>query len=246
MSHRVGGVRFVAASPEDAALQTVALTAARAPHHVHLANAYSITLASRDERLSYVYSQGICYPDGKPLSWVSRLRRDKPALEQTRGPQFFLDVFRLGQADGVKHFLLGSAPETLEMLEKKLHDRFPDAEIVGAYSPPFRALSSGELAVQDDLIRSSGASIVWVGLGTPKQDIEAQRITHSVGVTAVAVGAAFDYAAGTLREAPPVLRRAGLEWAFRLAMEPRRLWRRYLIGNVQFVVLVARLWRSRT
>jgi N-acetylglucosaminyldiphosphoundecaprenol N-acetyl-beta-D-mannosaminyltransferase len=93
---------------------------------------------------------------------------------------------------------------------------------------------------QDDAIRASGADIVWVGLGTPKQDIEAERIATATNTTTVAIGAAFDFAAGTLREAPSWLSRAGLEWLFRLAMEPRRLWRRYLIGNLVFIYAVFR------
>ncbi len=106
-------------------------------------------------------------------------------------------------------------------------------------SPPFRPLTEGERAEQDAKIKASGAQVVC-GLGTPKQDLEAQRTCDVVGVTTAAVGAAFDFVAGTKPEAPHWMRRLTLEWTFRLLSEPRRLWRRYLFGNTRFVVMVIR------
>lgn len=136
---------------------------------------------------------------------------------------------------GLKHFLLGSTEDVLGLLESQLRKRFPDAIIVGLESPPFRPLSSGEQAAQDARIVQSNADIVWIGLGTPKQDFEAQRVATCLGVTTIAVGAAFDFTAGTVREAPAWISNAGFEWMFRLLREPRRLWRRYLIGNFGFI-----------
>ncbi len=115
--------------------------------------------------------------------------------------------------------------------------QFPGLKVVGSASPPFRPMTPAERFSQDEDIRTSGAAFVWVGLGTPKQDFEAARICHQLGVTTVAVGAAFDFLARTKREAHPLLRQLGLEWAHRLATEPRRLWRRYLFGNIRFMRL---------
>jgi N-acetylglucosaminyldiphosphoundecaprenol N-acetyl-beta-D-mannosaminyltransferase len=107
--------------------------------------------------------------------------------------------------------------------------------LAGAESPPFRDLTDDEKREQDERIRASGADIVWVGLGTPKQDFEVERLVETMPVLAAAVGAAFDFTAGTVKPAPEWMQRNGLEWAHRFASEPRRLWRRYLIGNVEFV-----------
>ena len=107
--------------------------------------------------------------------------------------------------------------------------------IVGVESPPFRVLSADELAQQDDRVLSSGADIVWVGLGTPKQDIESERLAAALPIVAVAVGAAFDFTAGTLQEAPAWMKSVGLEWFYRLIKEPRRLWKRYVFGNLRFL-----------
>ncbi|WP_199706741.1 WecB/TagA/CpsF family glycosyltransferase [Amnibacterium setariae] len=234
-------------TPIDAArdLAEAARTADRG-EHVHLLNAYSIALADRHPDLAAeaFVGDGWNLPDGRPVSWVSRLRRDRPALRQIRGPQFMLDVCEQGVAIGVRHYLLGATPSVLEALSDSLQERFPGILIVGADSPPFRTPSDAELAERDARIRSSGADVVWVGLGTPKQDREVVRLARSLPVAAVAVGAAFDYAAGTLREAPGWVRAIGMEWAFRFAVEPRRLWRRYLFGNARFIRAAAVHWST--
>ena len=235
--HRVGPVLFVS-TDLDTAAQAVSDHARRgdAGTHVHLLNAYSVTLAERHEDyLESVSGTAINLPDGKPIGWVSRIRRDDSPLQQIRGVRFFLRTFERGVDKGVRHFLLGSTPETLRLLESNLRARYPDAKIVGTFSPPFRPLSEEEIASQDDLIAQSGAEIVWVGLGTPKQDLEVARLARVLPVTAVAVGAAFDFVAGTVREAPEFVSRCGMEWAYRLYREPRRLWRRYLVGNTRFI-----------
>lgn len=236
----IGGLEFQLDGPNTAAKHVVALAKTRCCAHVHLANAYTIALADRDDAYRHLINQGVVFADGKPLTWFSRLARQTPRIQQVRGPQLFLDVLDLGRSSGVRHFLLGSTDELLERMGARLAERFEGAEIVGAYSPPFRPLTAEEIADQDALIRQSEADIVWVGLGTPKQDIEAARLALSTARPAVAVGAAFDFAAGTLRVAPIWMQRAGLEWVFRLASEPRRLWRRYLFGNARFVWAVVR------
>ena len=238
MRQMVGGVPFVATNARKAASSVVSAALSRARgEHVHLANAYSVALADKFPSLAAeaFCSDGWNLPDGRPISWISRMRGDRPALSQIRGPQFFLDVCRAGVRPGLQHYLLGARPEVLADLEAVLRARFPGIRIAGSSSPPFRDPSMSELQARDQDIADSGAHVVWVGLGTPKQDIEAARLAGSLPVVAVAVGAAFDYAAGSLQEAPEWMRRLGLEWIFRLAVEPRRLWRRYLFGNARFV-----------
>lgn len=236
----VGPVNFVATDLDAAAGALCDLAQLGASGaHVHLLNAYSVTLAERRPGyLEAVSGSAINLPDGKPIGWVSRLRRDEVPLRQIRGVELFLRTFERGVEVKVKHYLLGATPETLTLLETNLRSRFPGASIVGSFSPPFRELREEELAEQDQRIQESGADVVWVGLGTPKQDFEAARLAERLPVTAVAVGAAFDFVAETVREAPTLITKCGMEWAYRLFREPRRLWRRYLIGNTQFVATV--------
>ena len=233
---RVGPLEFVAASPGAAVDYVIETVLQGVGRHVHLANAYTVALADKSADYRAILSDpAIIFPDGKPIAWVSAMSRQSPRLEQVRGPQLFLDVFEEGVTQNIQHYLLGSTPAVLETLRAKLIRRFPSARIVGAESPPFRVLTVDEIDAQDERIRASGAQLVWVGLGTPKQDFEAERLSVALPVTAVAIGAAFDFAAGTLREAPSWMRFLGLEWVFRLLSEPRRLWKRYLFGNARFL-----------
>jgi N-acetylglucosaminyldiphosphoundecaprenol N-acetyl-beta-D-mannosaminyltransferase len=239
----IGGLEFQAAGPNTAAKHVVALARTSCCAHVHLANAYTIAVADRDHAYRQLINQGVVFADGKPITWFSRLTGQTPRIQQVRGPQLFLDVLDVGRSSGMRHFFLGSTDDVLQRMCACLTERFAGLEIVGTYSPPFRQLTAEEFAYQDALIRQSAADIVWVGLGTPKQDIEAASLAQSTARPAVAVGAAFDFAAGTLRVAPTWMQRVGLEWLFRLASEPRRLWQRYLFGNARFVWAVLR-WRA--
>lgn len=235
--HRVGSVSFLSTDVKAAVEATCENAVSQTSgSHIHLLNAYSIALADSDELYrGSVEGTAVNLPDGRPVTWISRLRHDPMPLQQVRGVRFFTHTIDHGQSHGIKHFLLGSRPETLERLRTNLLARYPNAQIVGTYSPPFRPLSPAEVAAQDHMISTSGAHIVWVGLGTPKQDLEAARLSASLPVTAAAVGAAFDFVAGTVKESPEFLAHLGLEWAYRLAKEPRRLWRRYLFGNLRFI-----------
>jgi len=236
--HPIAGIPVIACDPYTAAraLPVLVPSEGKTGKHVHFVNAYTVALASEDENLRNVLSTGaLNFPDGKPLQWVSALAGHSPRIYQVRGPAYFEQAISTGREAGLKHFLLGSTPEVLEKLKKNLVARYPGALIVGAESPPFRKLSDAEYKEQDARIVASGANVVWVGLGTPKQDFEARRISESLPVVALAVGAAFDFSAGTLEEAPDWVRAIGFEWMFRLIKEPRRLWRRYLIGNTRFI-----------
>jgi N-acetylglucosaminyldiphosphoundecaprenol N-acetyl-beta-D-mannosaminyltransferase len=147
---------------------------------------------------------------------------------------------RAGRAWGLRHYLYGSTADVVGALARRLAELAPGVEIVGAESPPFRPLSEGEEERLVEQIRSARPDIVWVGLGTPRQDKFVDRFRDHLGTTLVAVGAAFDFIAGAKRQAPGWMQDLGLEWVFRLATEPRRLWRRYLVGNILFLAGVAR------
>lgn len=208
---------------------------------VHLVNAGTLSLAARDQRLRELLARGdLNLADGMPLVWIARWLGLGHMRNRVYGPDLMLDVLEAGLADGVRHYLYGSSPEVVERLAVCLTSRFPGLRLVGVESPPFRPLTPIEEEELAQRVRASGADIVWIGLGTPLQDVFVDRFRNRLGASLVAVGAAFDFHSGAKRQAPPVLRRMGLEWLWRLAAEPRRLWRRYLIGNTVFLADLAR------
>lgn len=208
---------------------------------VHLCNAYTLALADKSPDYGdMLRSAAVNFPDGKSVVWANRLRfgRSIPA-NRVYGPDLFLDVLAVDEPQ-LRHYLLGGTPAVLQSLREQIERRYPSVQIVGAESPPFRALTETEVAAQFDRIRESAANLVWIGLGTPKQDWVSARLAGELPAVFVAVGAAFDFIAGAKRQAPAWMRQAGLEWLFRLATEPQRLWRRYLFGNVRFILAVTR------
>ncbi len=236
--HPIGGVHVTAAPFHECVRMVVEAALAGKPEHVHFVNAYSIALADGDPRYAALLNDGVCFTDGVPVAWVGRRAYGIAGEHWPRvyGP----DVMEAVLARPLRHYLLGGTEETLAALQVEIAKRWPQAQIVGAYSPPFRALTEGEQAEQDAAIVASGADVVWVGLGTPKQDWEAARVVASTGLMTLAVGAAFDFIAGTKPQAPVWMQRSGTEWAFRLATEPRRLAKRYFWGNPRFLRAVAR------
>ncbi len=176
-------------------------------------------------------------PDGMPLVWVGWLR-GRSGMSRVYGPDLMLEICRLSADTGIRHFFYGGAPGVAERLAGKLAERFPGLKVAGWHCPPFRELTPIELEEVVACVNGASPDVVWTGLGTPRQERWAaavrSKLTAKVVVT---VGAAFDFHAGRLRQAPRLLQRAGLEWAYRLAQEPSRLWRRYLRNNPLFVIL---------
>jgi N-acetylglucosaminyldiphosphoundecaprenol N-acetyl-beta-D-mannosaminyltransferase len=244
----LNGIAVVRTSLDDAVADFVQGLTSGAPAQAHrLVNSYTFALADTEPAYwDLLEHSGVNLPDGRPLvAALNRLDQSGEPFEQVRGPSFFVKCLDDGRAQGVRHLFLGGSEELLESLSAEVGRRFPGTQIVGLISPPFRPLTDAEREIQDFEIKTCDADVVWVGLGTPKQDFEAQRICDTLGVTTVAVGAAFDFVAGTKPEAPQWMRRMSLEWTFRLMSEPRRLWRRYLFGNSRFLMLVAREARAR-
>lgn len=172
--------------------------------------------------------------DGTPLVWAAR-RAGLDIEQRVYGPDLMRDVLDRGRAHDLRHYLYGSTPEVLADLEERLRSRLPGVAIAGTHSPPFRELTAAEEdEVVADILRSR-AQVVWVGLGTPRQDDFVARMRDRLPVPLVAVGAAFDFHADRKPQAPRWMMDRGLEWLYRLLTEPRRLWRRYLIGNPIFL-----------
>jgi N-acetylglucosaminyldiphosphoundecaprenol N-acetyl-beta-D-mannosaminyltransferase len=178
-------------------------------------------------------------PDGVPLVWALRAL-GLPETRRVYGPTLMQLVCRRAEEQALPIGLYGGSPEVLARLRELLLERHPLLQIVFAASPPFRAASEQEDAETVDAIEASGARILFVGLGCPKQERWMAAHREALGCVQVGVGAAFDFLAGAKRQAPRLLQDAGLEWLFRLANEPRRLWRRYLVQNPRFIFHFAR------
>ena len=209
----------------------------------HLVNAYTIACADQDPALHRILSAGTLLTDGAPLARL--LRRDNPVLEQVRGPSLMTQCLQHTSSE-VKHFLLGGTEETLQILGQRIQSTYPNAQIAGSYAPPFVNDTSDFLTEAIVRVNNSGAHVVWVGLGTPKQDFMVHDLAQGLAVNAVAVGAALDYLAGTRKEAPRWIQGSGLEWFYRLVVEPRRLIGRYSLGNLRFlkVVIIEKISRK--
>lgn len=183
--------------------------------------------------------------DGMPLVWLLR-RLGLPEAERVYGPDLTLAVCERAAERGLAIGLYGGSDDVVDALARRLAMHFPGLRVAFAMSPPFRALTPDEDARVVDAIRESGARILFVGLGCPKQERWMAEHRERLGCAQVGVGAAFDFLTGRKRQAPRWLQRAGLEWLFRLACEPRRLLRRYARHNPRFVALAgAELWRAR-
>lgn len=219
------------------ALETISgWIARREAHYVCVTGVHGLMESQRDPTLRQIHNRaGLVTPDGMPLVWLSRLKGHRD-VERVYGPDLMLDCCELSVARGYRHFLYGGQEGVPERLAERLRRRFPGLVIAGCHSPPFRQLTADEDAEIVRQINDTHADIVWVGLSTPKQ--ERWMYEHRVRVQApvmIGVGAAFDFHAGLKRQAPRWMGQNGLEWLFRLAMEPRRLWRRYLVNNPLFV-----------
>jgi N-acetylglucosaminyldiphosphoundecaprenol N-acetyl-beta-D-mannosaminyltransferase len=203
--------------------------------YVCICNAHSVVTASKcPEFHRAIASADMATPDGAPVAWMLR-RLGARGQGRISGPDLMLRYLAEAAGRGEPLFLYGSQVDTLVQLKSRLLRRWPSLNIVGAWSPPFRVLSSEE---EDDIvsrINESGARTVWVSLGCPKQELWMFNVRDRVRAVMIGVGAAFDFHAGTVARAPQWMQRLGLEWLHRLASEPQRLWRRYLFTNAVFV-----------
>ena len=207
----------------------------------------TVVECQKDKRyLEIVNQAGMATPDGMPIVWLEKLGGDK-TIAGTYGPDLMEAVCQMSQQKGYKHYFYGGTPEACRMLEVKLKEKFPRVSIIGKHSPPFRDLTEKEEEDMVEEINRLEPDILWVGLGSPRQDYWMAQHLHRLNVPVmIGVGAAFDFLSGRKRQAPRWMRNIGLEWFFRLWAEPKRLWKRYLVGNTQFVFyLFKSLLRSK-
>ncbi len=184
----------------------------------------------------------IVTPDGQPVRWALNLLHKAGLRDRVYGPDLTLKICEAAASAGTPVYFYGSKPEVLKQLGASMLKRFPRLQIAGARPSLFRRSTEEERVAINDEIRNSGARIVFVGLGCPRQEVWAYENAKALGLPVIAVGAAFDFHAGLLAQAPRALQDKGLEWAYRLFKEPRRLWRRYLLLNPLYVSLFLMQW----
>lgn len=242
---RIVGFPIAAQSFEAAISQLLEWATGESCQTVHFCNVHLLVEGrQRADVGAALRGSSMLLSDGMPLVWLARVA-GVPS-ERIAGPDAMPALIAAGVERGLRHYFYGSTPAVLERLVASVAQDHPGAIVAGTFAPPFGPQEDAAMQADVDRINAARADVLWVGLGAPKQDlwIEQNRDRLDVGV-ALAVGAAFDFGAGTVQRAPAVLRGVGLEWAFRLAVEPRRLLRRYAVTNIAFLYLVLRSRRLR-
>lgn len=231
------GVNCLAADLNTAAERVVEMVQCGHGGYVSTCNVHVVVTANRNpEYRAALEGAAMRVPDGWPIAWMQR-RLGVNSAQRIAGPDLMERLLNLGRRDNLSHFLFGSTPCVLQSLESQVLKRMPEAQVVGTYSPSFDELVDRPDADVVHLIRAKRPSIVWVGLGAPKQDFWMSMYSELLAPSVlIGVGAAFDFSARVRRRAPQWMRNSGLEWAHRLASEPRRLTGRYLRTNSEFVV----------
>lgn len=243
---RIVGMRVDATSFADATERICAWAKEGRSSYVAVANVH-MTMEAHDspEFAKVVERADLVTPDGMPLVWALKALGVGGAT-RVNGPALTLHICEAAEREGLPIAMYGGTPESLADFCAFLGRRYPRLQIVCSIAPPFRPPTDEEDLADTDAIVSSGAKILFVGIGCPKQENWMSAHRGRIPAAMIGVGAAFDFHSGRVRQAPKLLQRAGLEWAFRLVMEPRRLFRRYALHNPRFIALAgAQLLRSR-
>ncbi len=235
------GVKVSRVNLQSACRQILQWVSERNSTYVCIAPVSTLVDANRDPNYAKVINAaGMVTPDGMPVVWLAKIKGCSH-ISRTYGPDLMRLVCKEGQDKGLRHFFYGSSAETLVQLQTCLRDMYPKIEIAGVYAPGFYPQAQQESDQVLSLINESRADVLWVGIGSPKQDfwMSINRPLLNVPVI-MGAGAAFDFLSGEKPQAPLWMQRSGLEWLFRLCCEPKRLWRRYLIGNTLFLFYLIR------
>ncbi len=233
------GVGMSAVNMDDALRLTEDLISTRSKGYICVTGVHGISEAQKDREFRNILNSSfLTTPDGMPAVWIGRLRGFHN-MRRVYGPEYMLEFCRVSVERGYRHFLYGGNQGVADALRDALVAQFPGLQVVGTYTPPFRPLTSDE---EEDLIArvdQSRPDVFWVGLSTPKQERFMARYIHKLNVNVmVGVGAAFDIHTGRIKDAPRWMKQSSLQWVHRLAQEPKRLWRRYLVNNPLFLYRV--------
>ena len=208
--------------------------------YICFSNVHTTVMACENDEYRKAQNEAlIVFPDGAPISKLQR-RRGRIRAERVAGPDFMREIFLTCMNSSLSMYFYGSSPETIDALKKNLEKNYPGLDVRGYESPPFRQLSREEDEEAIKRINDSGADILWVGLGAPKQEMWMNAHKDRINALMCGVGAGFDFHAGTIKRAPEWLQHVGLEWLYRLFQDPKRLIRRYLITNLKFLVYILR------
>ena len=234
----IAGVKVSAINMDDACLALESIIRDKGQGYVCVCPASTIVECTRDDAVrEAVNAAYLATPDGMPLVWMGKIKGFRN-ISRVYGPDLMSRFLGLAEKGGYSNFFYGSEVGVLKKLRDNLHRRFPDLKIAGEYSPPFRPLTPEEDKEVIDIINRSSPDIVWVAIGNPRQEVWMAEHLGKIKVPVmIGIGAAFDFLAGVKLQAPPFVRNSGFEWLFRLVTEPKRLWKRYLIGNSIFLWL---------
>jgi N-acetylglucosaminyldiphosphoundecaprenol N-acetyl-beta-D-mannosaminyltransferase len=237
----VAGVLASATTYAEATRHIIRAARDRRSLLVAATSVHGVTVAAADAQFRKTLNEfDLVTPDGQPVRWGLNLLHNARLGDRVYGPTLMLHVCEAAASLGLSVYFYGSTEPVLAALRERLAEQIPSLRIAGAYSPPFRPTTAEEDVRSAREIANSGASIVFVGLGCPRQERWAYAQRERLSLPLVCVGAAFDFHAGLLRQAPAWMQRRGLEWAFRLAIEPRRLWRRYFRAVPVYLFLLGR------
>ncbi|GAB3148277.1 WecB/TagA/CpsF family glycosyltransferase [Micromonospora sonneratiae] len=243
------GVLVDAVDYEAAAEQVVAAGRQHRPFALTALAVHGVMTGVLDrEHNARLNSFDLVTPDGQPVRWALNLLHGVGLTDRVYGPTLTLRVLARFAEEGLPVYLYGSTDDTLSRLIPALERMFPALKIAGVESSKFRSVRPGEDAEIANRIRASGARLVLVGLGCPRQEIFTHAMRPLLDMPMMAVGAAFDYHAGLLRKPPPWMQRAGLEWLWRLGLEPKRLWHRYIVLNPAYLTRLTaqktKIWKA--
>ena len=237
-SFDIFGIKVNASTYEESINLIKSLTLRHVPSYICILNVHVAVTAATNEDFKKIINHSNCvFSDGVPIVWYAKRVINIKQANRITGPSLMDRCF--DELRDLKHFLFGSTKETLCRIERLCNSKYPNINIVGKYSPPFKSLNEQENRKIINIINDVSPDIIWVGLGAPKQEIWMNEIKCGLnkGVM-IGVGAAFDYFAGNIQRPPIWLRRLGVEWLCRLLQEPTRLWKRYLFTNSIFIFLV--------
>ena len=236
-TNRILGVNVAVTNMQDTINLIVSQIDELKGKFICLSNVHTTVISYKDEEYRKIQNAAfLALPDGSPLALVQRLRGYKGA-EQVAGPDLMPALWKATENTDISHYFYGSTQETIDALGDKLESGYPGLKIAGMTAPPFRPLSPEEDEEAVRQINESGASVVWVGLGAPKQEIWMYEHQDKINALMLGVGAGFDFHAGTVKRAPGWMRNHYLEWLYRLFQDPKRLWKRYVETNGKFILL---------
>ena len=228
------GVHYAVARTEEAVLHVIRHIRELSGQYICFSNVHTSVMAREDAGYRDVLNgAAFVFPDGKPIA-ILQEKKGIGGAERVAGPDFMEHMFKDTQDGKISHFFYGSTQETLDSLKKNLEKNYPGINIKGMYSPPFRPLTEEEDKADIDMINSSGADIVWIGLGAPRQEKWMQAHKNKINGVMMGVGAGFDFHGGTIKRAPLWIQKIGFEWLFRLFQDPGRLFKRYFVTNAKF------------